>query len=141
MVTSNNPFSPEEVQKFKEISARAEFHHDEYQRLTRELDQYRDCCRQGNVASTYRAEELEAFEALSGKAKLHYEELQVCQLQMKPYRDLKNVIDYARQEGYRKGYVKGVALRCLEENLPIAKIAQITGLNEAEVEALRALQD
>lgn len=137
MTTSNNPFSPEEAQKFKEISSRAEFHHNEYQRLSRELEPYRDCYRQDNSASVYTAEELDAFEELAEQAKRHYKELQTCQLQMKPYRDLKNVIDYGRQEGYRKGYAQGVAIKCLRENLPAALIARLTGLSEAKVEALR----
>lgn len=145
MPTSDSPFTETEEQKFNEISAKSQFHREEFHRLTLDLQPYRDWCSLGKPASIYSAEELQAFEALSVEAKYHSEERQACEMQMTQYRDLKNVIDYARQEGYAKGYqegavsryLEGVVRRLLEFNLPIALIAQSTGLSEAEVEALQ----
>lgn len=138
MPTSDSLFTAAEEQKVEELSEKSEFHRREHRRLTFDLMPFRDWCGLGKPAGFFSAEELQAFHEWSIQAKQHFEEMQACQMQLKQYRDLKNVIDCARQEGYQKGYAQGVALGCLERNLPIATIAKITGLSEAEIGALRA---
>ena len=56
---------------------------------------------------------------------------------LKYYRDVKNVIDTAFAEGYAKAR-REIAENALRENGPLDVIAEITGLSEAEVAALRA---
>ncbi len=64
---------------------------------------------------------------------------------LKHYRDSKNVIDTAKVEARAEGRAEGkleskleVAQQALKENLPPALIAKLTGLSEAEIEALRS---
>ncbi len=67
---------------------------------------------------------------------------------LKVYRDLTNVLDTSFSDGEACGIEKGreagrmertleVAREGLQNNVPIAVIAQLTGLSEAEIEALR----
>jgi len=72
------------------------------------------------------------------------EELAQYENSLKHYRDMKNVIDTAAMEGEARGEAKGrnekafeVARRALEKNLPPADIAELTGLSEEEIAALR----
>ncbi len=64
------------------------------------------------------------------------EELADYENSLKHYRDLKNVLDTAVDEGRYKQSVE-VVRRCLVMGLPVAQIAQISGLCEIEIEALR----
>jgi predicted transposase/invertase (TIGR01784 family) len=55
---------------------------------------------------------------------------------LKVYRDLTNVLDTAKMEGRTEKMLE-VVREGFRENLPAAVIARLTGLSEAEVEALR----
>jgi predicted transposase/invertase (TIGR01784 family) len=73
-------------------------------------------------------------------AKFNRTELELYEDSVKVYRDLKNVIDTAAQEAEARGIRKNseeVARRALEENLPLALIAKLSGLSEAEIEGLQ----
>lgn len=67
---------------------------------------------------------------------------------LKHYRDSRNVVETAKAEGIEIGRVEGLeigrvekaiemAREALQENLPLALIAKLTGLSETEIEALR----
>ncbi len=60
------------------------------------------------------------------------EELLAYESSLKHYRDSRNVVETAKVEISLE-----VAQRALKENLPLALIARLTGLSEAEIEALR----
>ncbi len=55
---------------------------------------------------------------------------------LKTYRDLKNVIDTSKMEGKLEEKIE-VALKAIEENLPINVISRLTGLSEAEIQKLK----
>ncbi|MEI7583502.1 Rpn family recombination-promoting nuclease/putative transposase [Runella sp.] len=55
---------------------------------------------------------------------------------LKSYRDLKNVIDTSKMEGKLEEKIE-IALKAIEENLPINVISRLTGLSEAEVQKLK----
>jgi predicted transposase/invertase (TIGR01784 family) len=55
---------------------------------------------------------------------------------LKSYRDLKNVIDTSKMEGKLEEKIE-IALKAIEENLPINVISRLTGLSEAEVKKLK----
>ncbi|MGH9848100.1 MAG: PD-(D/E)XK nuclease family transposase, partial [Blastocatellia bacterium] len=76
--------------------------------------------------------------------KFNREEMAQYENSLKHYRDMKNVIDTAAIEGEAKGITKGrnekaieVARKALAKNLSLAEIAELTGLSEEEIEALR----
>jgi predicted transposase/invertase (TIGR01784 family) len=76
--------------------------------------------------------------------KFNREELEQYENSLKHYRDMKNVIDTAAIEGEAKGEAKGelkkaidVAHKALEKNLSLTDIAELTGLSEEEIAALR----
>ena len=52
---------------------------------------------------------------------------------VKNYRDLKNVIDYAREQGERKAKIN-IAKDCLSFGLSMDKIAKITDLSLEEIQ-------
>jgi predicted transposase/invertase (TIGR01784 family) len=66
---------------------------------------------------------------------------------LKTYRDLKGVIDTAFDDGKAEGIAEGkaegiaentieIATKAKKMGMPIADIAKLTGLSEAEIEAL-----
>ena len=72
------------------------------------------------------------------------EELAEYENSLKHYRDMKNVVDTAKVEGRAEGKVEGrnekaieVARKGLKRNMPLADIADLTGLSEAEIAALQ----
>ncbi len=84
--------------------------------------------------------------------KFNREELAQYEQSLKYYRDLKNVIDTAAQEaeikgeatGHAKGLVEGemkkaieTARKLLQRNMPLSDVAEITGLSEETINALR----
>ncbi|MEK7832292.1 MAG: Rpn family recombination-promoting nuclease/putative transposase [Acidobacteriota bacterium] len=69
-------------------------------------------------------------------AKFNRTELELYEDSVKVYRDLKNVIDTAAQDAVKKTSQE-VARRALAENLPLALIAKLSGLSEAEIESLQ----
>ena len=75
------------------------------------------------------------------------EERAVYEDSLKYYRDIKNVVDSSKEEGWEQGITKGIAIgedkkalqiakRMKELNLPIATIAQSTGLSEDQIKEL-----
>ena len=80
--------------------------------------------------------------------KFNREEMAQYEQSLKYYRDMKNVIDTAAEEAELKGHAEGLAegelkkaretaRKLLQRNLPVSEIAEITGLSEAEVQALQ----
>ena len=80
--------------------------------------------------------------------KFNREEMDLYENSLKHYRDMKNVIDTAAGDGVTKGLEQGraegrqetlieIARKCLADNFPVQAIARLTGLSEAEIEALR----
>ena len=55
---------------------------------------------------------------------------------LKTYRDLKNVIDTSKMEGKLEEKME-IALKAIEENLPINVISRLIGLSEAEIQKLK----
>jgi hypothetical protein len=55
---------------------------------------------------------------------------------LKSYRDLKNVIDTSKMEGKLEEKME-IALKAVEENLPVNVISRLTGLSEAEILKLK----
>ena len=84
--------------------------------------------------------------------KFNRDELALYEESLKVYRDNKNTWDYAIEEAKAEGIETGIeqgieigelrkaqetARKALRQNLPLAQIAELTGLTEAEIEALR----
>jgi predicted transposase/invertase (TIGR01784 family) len=73
--------------------------------------------------------------------KFNRDELAQYEQSLKYYRDLKNVIDTAAMEAAAKGEAKKaieVARKALKKNMPLADIAELTGLSEEEIAALQS---
>jgi len=58
------------------------------------------------------------------------------QLSLKYERDLKNVIDYAREEGKKESLIQ-VAQKALKEGMDVSLIAKLTELNEEFIQTLK----
>jgi hypothetical protein len=141
-----NPFTPEEERRYKEIIADCARHGAEYDRCVELLQPYRAGQR------VYLGVEKMELDVLEAKAEYHYREWQLCQFRLKPFRDWQNVMAYACEEARVKGFLEGfaeeyakggwradsAARRLLQKDIPVRDIAELTGLCETEIEALRA---
>ena len=71
-----------------------------------------------------------------GFKKLFGEEMAEYENSLKHYRDNKNTIDSAEMRGEHKKAIE-IARRGLQKNMPLAEIADLTGLSEEEITALQ----
>ena len=80
----------------------------------------------GQKRALQRIQEMDQRPYLTREEKLEYDEL------LKFYRDCVNIIDYA----YEQGRKKGLALTLKERGIPIKEIATASGLSEEEINSL-----
>ena len=80
----------------------------------------------GQKRALQRIQEMDQRPYLTREEKLEYDEL------LKFYRDCVNIIDYA----YEQGRKKGIALTLKERGIPIKEIATASGLSEEEINSL-----
>lgn len=77
-------------------------------------------------------------------AKFSKKEVEAYEDSLKYYRDLKNSLDTAQEEGYKKGIKKGlerVAINCLKQGKTDEFILEITGLTQQQLEFLKEKMD
>ena len=136
-----SPFTQQEEQLYEEIVAAVDKHRAAYDRCIKLLQPYLNRL----SSEVFPAAEEQAYQELEEQALYHRRELQQCQLRLMPYRDNQNTWDYAMNEAKERGYAQGrarmammkAARIALRQNLPLAQIAELTDLTEAEIEALR----
>ena len=129
-------FTQREEQLYEEIVADTDRHRAEYDRCIDLLQPY---FKRSN-STVFSAEEEKAYKELEEQAFYQRRAWQQCQLRLKPYRDNKNTWDYAMREAAAKGFrekAQEIARKALRKNMPLAQIAELTDLTEAEIEALR----
>ncbi len=133
-------FTPQEEQLYEEIVAAVDKHRAAYDRCIKLLQPYLNRLN----CEVFPAAEEHAYQELEEQALYHRRELQQCQLRLLPYRDNKNCWDYAMEEAKERGYAEGgtrmamkAARIALRKNMPLAELAELTDLTEAEIEALR----
>ncbi|EKN19415.1 hypothetical protein HMPREF1076_00707 [Parabacteroides goldsteinii CL02T12C30] len=80
----------------------------------------------GQKRALQRIQEMDQRPYLTREEKLEYDEL------LKFYRDCVNIIDYAYEQGRKKGFV----LTLKERGIPIKEIATASGLSEEEINSL-----
>ena len=134
------PFTPQEKQLYEEIVAAVDQHRAAYDRCIKLLQPYLNRL----SSEVFPAAEEQAYQELEEQALYHRRELHQLQLRLMPFRDNQNTWDYAIEEAKERGYAEGRARRAikaariaLRKNLPLAVIADLTDLTEAEIEALR----
>ena len=86
----------------------------------------RDLVFPGQKRALQRIQEMDQRPYLTREEKLEYDEL------LKFYRDCVNIIDYAYEQGRKKGF----ALTLKERGIPIKEIATASGLSEEEINSL-----
>ena len=114
----------------------------------------------GNTPNPFTAEQEKMYEEMNEKSEYHRREDEKYQQRLKYYRDWKNVIATAAQEaevkgraeghekglveGHEKGLVEGetkkaleTATKLLQKKMSLSDIAEVTGLSEEEINALR----
>jgi len=127
-----------EMPKFRKTEAELETTFDKWLYVLKHLPRLTD--RPAKLQERVFSRLLEAAEI----GKFNREELEQYENSLKHYRDMKNVIDTAAIEGEAKGKLEGrnekaieAARKALEKNLPLTDIAELTGLSEEEIAALR----
>ena len=80
----------------------------------------------GQKRALQRIQEMDQRPYLTREEKLEYDEL------LKFYRDCVNIIDYAYEQGRKKGF----DLTWKERGIPIKEIATASGLSEEEINSL-----
>ncbi len=120
-----------EMPKFSKTEAELETTFDKWLYVLRRLP--RLTARPARLQERVFAHLFEAAEV----GKFNHEELLQYEESLKVYRDTKNVIDTAFLEGEQKKAIE-VARKALEKNMPPSDIAELTGLSEAEIKALRS---
>ncbi len=119
-----------EMPKFRKTEAELETTFDKWLYVLKHLPRLTD--RPAKLQERVFSKLLEAAEI----GKFNREELAEYENSLKHYRDVKNVIDTARVDGRNEKAVE-VARKALEKNMPLADIADLTGLSEEEIAALR----
>ena len=119
-----------EMPKFRKTEAELETTFDKWLYVLKHLPRLTD--RPAKLQERVFSKLLEAAEV----GKFNREEMAEYENSLKHYRDMKNVIDTARVDGRNEKAIE-VARKALEKNLPLTDIAELTGLSEEEIEALR----
>lgn len=94
-------------------------------------------------------EQKQMFRQIAEVADYHFREMTRYESYLKHYRDLKNVVAYARMEGWKSGVEEArregragtateIARSALRKNFPLDFIAEVTGLSEKEIAALQS---